>query len=285
MSAATAPSQSRLPVLLILVAALAAALMSQIIHELTHAVAMWTVGNGVNTLQLFAVLPNPVADVNAQLIIAGSAAIVNIVLGGLALLFFHLPNSGRPVTLRLLVMYTAAYMLLAGFGYLMIGALFYDRQAEFFPDWMFVVHALGGGWEVRLPILLIGVIGLFGVFFWLPSAALRFIEKPLEKAPRVRGMFALTMLPYLVINLLLTLLSLSHPLGTLGVVISVFAYWFGNIGFFWAYFIGGMWMDVKKPYVDATVLAAPALPLWLIGLAGMWAVIAFLMLPGIRFGA
>jgi hypothetical protein len=259
--------------------------MSQVIHELTHAVAMWIVGNGVNTLHLFAVLPNPVADVNAQLIIAGSAAIVNIVLGGLALLFFHLPNARRPVTLRLLLMYTAAYMLLAGFGYLMIGPLFYNPQAEFFPDWMFVVHALGGGWEVRLPILLIGVIGLFGVFFWLPSAALRFIEKPLEKAPRLRGMFALTMLPYIAINLLLTLLSLSHPLGTLGVVISVFAYWFGNIGFFWAYFIGGMWMDVKKPYVDATVLAAPALPLWLIGLAGMWAVIAFLMLPGIRFGA
>lgn len=274
---------SRLRIVVILLLALAGALMAQIIHEFTHAAFMWLVGTGVEIVQLFAVRGRPVTDPNALLVIYGSAAIVNIILGLLAVLFFHRPGAPGAAVGRLLLMYIAAYMLMAGFGYLFIDALFYNPTAEFHPDWQNVIHLLGGGWEVRLPILVIGTVGLLGVFFWLPNAALRFVPNPTEKRARVRGMLWLTLVPYIVINLLLTLLSFSHPLGAQGVVLSLFAYWCGYIALFWAFFIGGLWTDVKKPYTDATVLALPTVPLWLIGVAGMWAILAFFMLPGIQF--
>ncbi len=280
-SGSVTPRAFIVPVLLAFVAALA----TQIIHEATHALAMLLVGNGVQVIQLFAVAGNPVADAGAQMVISGSAAILNILIGGLAVLAFYLPAVRAAARARLLVMYLAGYMLMTGFGYFMVDALFYAPDAPFFPDWQQIIYTLGGGWEVRAPLLVIGVVGLLGVFFWLPSAALRFVSVPTDKVVRGGEMLALTLVPYITINILFTLLSLSHPLGVQGVVLAVFQYWFGYIALFWAYFIGGMWTDVKQSYGDASALPAPAFPLWLIGLAAVWAAIAFLMLPGISFTA
>jgi hypothetical protein len=275
------PRMFIIPVLL----ALVAALITQIAHEATHAIAMLVVGNGVQVMQLFAVAGVPVVDETAQMVISGSAAVLNIIVGMLAGLAFYLPAARAAARVRLLLLYLAAYMLMTGFGYFMIDALFYAPDAPFFPDWQQVIHILGGGWEVRAPLLIIGVVGLLGLFFWLPNAALRFVSDPTDKAARGREMLALTLVPYIAVNVIFTLLSLLHPLGVQGVVLAVFQYWFGYIALFWAYFIGGMWTEVKQPYGDASALPAPVLPVWLIGLAVMWAVIAFVMLPGIRFSA
>ncbi|MFQ3647029.1 MAG: hypothetical protein SNJ54_09425 [Anaerolineae bacterium] len=96
------------------------------------------------------------------MVISGSAAIVNIVLGLIAVAVFHgLAQANRPYT-RLLIMYLAAYNLMTGFGYFFVDALFYAPDAPFFPDWQYVIHILGGGWDVRLPLLIIGTVGLLG---------------------------------------------------------------------------------------------------------------------------
>jgi hypothetical protein len=267
--------------LFILLIALTAALMTQVIHEAAHAVAMVLVGSGVDRMQLYAVLGNPVIDPAAQRIIAGNAAIVNIVLGLVCVLaWYQVKSRFYP---RLFLMYLAAYMLMAGFGYLFVDSLFYAPDAPYHPDWQFVIHSLGGGWEVRIPLFIIGVVGLLGVFFWLPSAALRFVSDPTDKHIRQREMLRLTLLPYIVINLIFTVLGVTHPLGAAGIIFVIFPYWFGYVALFWAFFIGGMWTDVKARYRDAAALTTTALPVWMMGLAAMWIVIGFVMLVGVDF--
>jgi hypothetical protein len=268
--------------LYVLIVAFVAALMTQTIHELTHALAMVIVGTGVDRLQLYAVLGNPVEDITAQRIIAGGAAIINIILGLAAVFAFHQLRAG--FYRRLFILYLAAYMLMAGFGYLFVDSLFYAPDAPFHPDWQYVIHSLGGGWEVRIPILIIGVVGLLGVFFWLPNAALRFVSDPTDKQTRMGEMLRLTMMPYIVVNLIFTVLGfLTHPLGAQGLVFVIFPYWFGYIALFWAYFIGGMWTDVKARFADAMQLTTRKLPLWLVGLTATWGIIGFLMLLGLDF--
>jgi hypothetical protein len=92
-------------------------------------------------------------------------------------------------------------------------------------------------------------------------------------------MLRLTLIPYVAVNIAFTLLSFSHPLGLEGVVLSVFQYWFGYIALFWAFFIGGLWTEVKTPYRDGSTLPAGAG--WLIGLGAVWAVLALVLLPGL----
>lgn len=278
-AASASPARKALVTVLL---AFVAVLITQITHEMTHAVAMWLVGTGVETIQLFAVQGRPVTDTNAQMIISGSAAILNIVIGLLCVVLFYTVTR-RKTLARLLTLYLAGYMLMTGFGYFMIDALFYAPDAPFFPDWQYVIHLLGGGWEVRLPLLVIGVVGLLGVFFWLPNAALRFVTMPTDKAVRVREMLLLTLVPYVVVNVALTALSISHPLGIQGVVLAVFQYWFGYIALFWAFFIGGQWTNVKADFKDATAIAHPVIPVWLMASAALWAVVAFVMVPGISF--
>jgi hypothetical protein len=281
-TAATNISSSVVPrTLYVFVVALVAAMMTQIIHEATHALAMVVVGTGVDRMQLYAVLGNPVTDTTAGLIIAGGAAIVNILIGLVAVLFYY--QTKATFYARLLWMYLTAYMLMAGFGYLFVDALFYNPQATFFPDWQYVIHTLGGGWEVRIPILIVGIVGLLGVFFWLPPAALRFVSDPTDKATRQREMLRLTLLPYLLVNVIFTVLGVTHPLGAQAIGLIIFPYWFGYIALFWAYFIGGMWTDVKTRFADASLLKSATLPLWMIGLAAMWAVIGILMVIGLDF--
>jgi hypothetical protein len=267
--------------LYVLVVVLTAALMTQIIHEATHALAMVFVGTGVDRMQLYAVLGNPVTDMHAQRIIAGSAALVNIAIGLVAVVLFYRMKSAYYT--RLLLMYLAAYMLMAGFGYLFVDALFYAPDATFHPDWQFVIHSLGGGWEVRLPILAIGVLGLLAVFFWLPNAALRFVSDPVDKQIRQRELLRLTLLPYIVVNLLFTLFGLTHPLGAEALGLIIFPYWFGYVGLFWAFFIGGMWTDVKARFADAARLTTSGLPLWVMGVAALWIVAGAVLLVGLEF--
>jgi MFS family permease len=232
-------------------------------------------------MQLYAVLGNPVTDPTAQLIIAGGAAIANIVVGLLAVLLYTAFK--RAYYARLFAMFLAAYMLMAGFGYLFIDSLFYNPTASFFTDWQYVIHALGGEWGVRIPVLIVGVVGLLAVFFWLPNAALRFVSDPTDKSTRQREMLRLTLIPYIVVNLTFTLLGVTHPLGAQAVGLVIFPYWFGYIALFWAYFIGGLWTDVKTPFADAPRLAARTLPAWMIGTAATAGAICVILVIGLDF--
>lgn len=277
----TAGHAARASAPVVVLVALTAAAMTQIIHEATHALAMVLVGTGVDRMQLYAVLGNPVIDENASRLIAGSAAILNILIGLVAVLAFYTLRDRFFV--RLFSLYAASYMLMAGFGYLFIDSLFYNPEADFFPDWQYVIHSFGGGWEVRLPLLIVGTVGLLGVFFWLPNAALRFVTDPTDKAVRQREMFRLTMLPYLLVNLTFTVLGFTHPLGAAAIGLIIFPYWFGYVALFWAFFIGGLWTDVKAPYADAVQPLRAALPLWMIGQAALWGVIGFILLLGLDF--
>lgn len=268
-----------------LAAALLGALAAQVLHEACHGIAAVLVGAQWQAFNLFAVLwawpgaPNE----TGMLIIEASPALLNILTGCLAVWLYGRAMKQKRAMPALFWMYFAGYSLFMGFGYLFVDPLFYRPGAEQVGDWQKVVAALGGSWAVRIPILLVGVGGVLWGFFWLARAALRFAADATDKAERVQVALPLLLLPYLVINVLFTILSFCHPLGADGILITVFQYWFGYVGFFWAFFLAAYWLDVNKPLPDP--VAPPEAPqtAWWIAAGLTFALAVAVLLPTIRF--
>lgn len=222
------------------------ALVAQVLHEACHGVAAVAVGGKWRAFNLFAVDWGPeTLEEGRKLVIEASPALLNIVIGLLAAFLFSRAWARRRPLASLFLMYTAGYSLLMGFGYLLVDPLFYQPGGENLGDWKKVIDMLGGSWGVRLPLLLVGTAGVLGAFFWLARAGLCFARDATDKAERRRVARPLLLLPYLVINVLFTVLSLWHPLGAEGIFIVAFQYWFGYSGFFWAFFLAAYWLDVK----------------------------------------
>lgn len=147
-----------------------------------------------------------------------------------------------------------------------------------------MIAFLGGGWEVRLPILLVGAAGsLFG-FFWTPYAAVRLGCGHVDRPSRVRLALSLLLLPYLAVSTVFTILALWHPLGGDGLVLVFLKYWFGYIGFFWGFFITAFWADFKEPIRGLSPLPDRPSPPWTIAaLVALGAAIG-LLLPQLPAG-
>lgn len=269
-----------------LTAALLGVLAVQIMHEACHGVAAVLIGAKWQAFNLFAVQWEwlGAANVTGALVIEASPALLNIVTGLIAALLFGQMWARRRPMLRLFLMYFAGYAVFMGFGYLFVDPLLYEPGGEHLGDWKKVVDMLGGSWGVRIPILVVGAVGVVWGFFWLARAAWRFMTDVTDRAERVRVALPLLLLPYLVLNVVFTILSLWHPLGSDGIFIVAFQYWFGYVGFFWAFFLSAYWLDVKAPVQDASPLP-PAVGLrWTaIALAAL-IVAAGVLVPTVWFG-
>lgn len=274
-----------LVILNILSAALLGALGAQVFHEACHGIVAVLVGAEWQAFNLFAVLwgfPGMPNETGA-LIVEASPALLNILTGFLAVWLFGRAIKRKRVMPALFWMYFAGYSLFMGFGYLLVDPLFYQPGSQQVGDWQKVVEALGGSWAVRIPILLVGAGGMLWGFFWLARAVLRFVTDATDKAERVRVSLPLMLIPYLAVNVLFTILSFWHPLGSDGVFIIAFQYWFGYVGFFWAFFLAAYWLDVNKPLSNPVALPEGSQPVWWIA-AGLTFILAVaVLLPTIRF--
>lgn len=230
--------------------ALIAALAVQIGHEAVHAVTAWLVGARVTWFHLFAV-DSEGASAIGGVVVAASAALVNILVALGCMAAFHRDGLKRRPSARLLVFCLAAFNLFTGFGYLMTNALFYSAEAA--GDWNRVITHLGGGWGVRLPILLVGVAGTAYGFFWVPRAAQQFVADPVDRSQRIAVGRAVLLVPYLAISALMTALAVGHPLGSAnGVVIVGLHYWFGYFALGWGFPMSAFWLTGNLPSRDDT---------------------------------
>jgi hypothetical protein len=257
--------------------ALLAAIVEQILHEAVHGVVAVAVGKQWDALHLFAMATrwqgagNDVADAW----VAGSAAVFNIVTGVGAALALRSPRvfATRPLA-RLWLLYFAAFSILAGFGYLMMDALFYRPGAV--GDWKKVIGLLGGGWQVRGPVLAVGAGGVLATFFWIPSASLEFVG---TGSGVLRRALALLLGPFILVCATLTLLGAGHPLGLSGFIINAIKYWMGYSAMAWAAFIAAGMAKKHPPAPPRSVLPRrPTLP-WLVGLAVVLGLAVWLALP------
>ncbi|MBP1464159.1 hypothetical protein EYB53_000420 [Candidatus Chloroploca sp. M-50] len=276
----------RMLILNALTAALLGALGAQILHEACHGVTAVLVGAEWQAFNLFAVLWDWPGTPNetGTLLVEALPALLNILLGFLGVILFHQSARQQRSMAALFWMYVAGYNLFMGFGYLFVDPLFYQSGREQVGDWQKVVDSLGGSWAVRLPILLVGACGLLWGFFWLARAALRFATDASDKAERLRVALPLLLVPYLVFNVLFTVLAIWHPLGWQGVIIVALQYWFGYVGFFWGFFLAAYWLDVHAPLPNPVPLPDQPQPVWWLaaGLTFLFAVAV--LLPTVWLG-
>lgn len=228
--------------------ALFAALTEQVMHEGTHALAVLLVGANLDAFHFWAVahsfLEPPDGDL-AEGIIASSAALVDILMATIAMI--AISQARLPETLRLFLVYFAAFCLFSGFGYLLVDPII--ANPESLGDWAKLVMLLGGDWIVRAPIILVGATGIVFGFFWFGRTAL-LIQLP-EYTRRKSGLITCIM-PYLVVCTVFSGMSAWHPLGTAGMVTVMMKFWMGYIGMFWGFMIIFVWDDRMAP-ADRTI--------------------------------
>ncbi len=94
-------------------------------------------------------------------------------------------------------------------------------------DWATVIAILGGSWLVRLPIFAIGVVGLLWTFRWLARSTMHFNTAGSDRQGRMRAGASVLLIPYIVLCVTFSLLSLRHPLGSAGTAYTLFKYWLG----------------------------------------------------------
>lgn len=235
--------------------ALVALLLVQVLHEACHGIASLLVGARWTAWNLFAVDHRWVSPINktGEIIIAGNAALINVLFGIICVLLFSQPWTTRWPTLRLFILYAGAYSLFTGFGYLLFDPLFYSPGSSL-GDWRQVISLLGAGWELRIPLILIGAAGYMWAFFWLANSTLQFGGALDKQQQRVKLALPLLIVPYVVVNIVFTILSFWHPLGLAGVIVTVLQYWFGYIAFFWAFFMVSYWMKPPSALPNRTSL-------------------------------
>ena len=257
--------------------AFTAAWFEQVGHESAHGVLATLVGATWTQLNLFfaehawAGQPSPLGEG----ILTGGAAIFNILLALVSMALFKRTKS----TARLFWFYSTAFNLFGGFGYLFTDPLFYQRGGENLGDWKKIVDMLGGGWNVRLPIALIGAAGVLWGFMWVGRNAHAFLPK--EKPERLRTALILLLLPYIVVSLIFTILAFMGPVKIIAPIIAI-KYFFGFFGLGWGAFMSGMWIQ-PSPSLERSGLPESIRWEW-VGAAGALLVIAaFVLLPTIHF--
>ncbi len=290
MSAEPSPTLAR-PGLTLIAIAFVALWCEQVSHELTHGFAALLAGKDWQGISFWAsasawpegVTPSAAGDG----IVAGSAAILNILAAFVSMVLFGGPWArARPLT-RLFLFYFAAYSWFAGFGYLLFDPLFAGEGSA--GDWAKVTMLLGGSWlAVRLPLILIGSAGTISGYFYFGRAGLRLAAYGdsgiAERGRRLKVGRLLFLAPYVAVNTVFTLLALNHPLGITGLVIVAMKVWLGFIGLFWAYMIVFVWMELKDPPADLTPLPAGPLSPRLLALCVVLLVVALLTGPGVALG-
>lgn len=258
--------------------AFTAAWFEQVGHEATHGILAALVGAKWTQLNLFfaehawAGQASPLGEG----ILTGGAAIFNILLALVSMVLFKRTTS----TARLFWFYMTVFNLFGGFGYLFTDPLFYQRGGENLGDWKKIVDMLGGGWNVRLPITLIGAAGVLWGFMWTGKNAHAFL--PAEKPERFRTALVLLMLPYIAISLIFSTLAFTTPYPELGPIIAI-KYFFGFFGLGWGAFMAGMWIK-PSPVLERSELPQFIQTRWFATAVLLLAMAVFVLLPTLNFG-
>lgn len=260
----------------------AAIFIKQVGHESAHGILATLVGAKWTQLNLFYAdsiwLGEP--SLLGQGILTGGAAIVNIILALVCAALFKNKAVASLPTLRLFLYYLTAYNLFAGFGYLFTDPLFYQPGGENLGDWKKIVDMLGGGWNVRLPISLIGAAGVLWGFFWVARNAHAFI--PGEKPERFRYALLLLLVPYLVNSAIFITLGVVGGLPPEVIPIVAIQYIFGYFGIGWGAFMAGLWIPapagLKKSHLREAIPWG-----WVASSLVLLAIAAFVLLPTVSF--
>ena len=239
--------------LLILPIALSAAILVQLFHESIHALTALLIGAKIDYVSFYAIETSwPIAGIDMipfrEALIAGSAAIFNILLAVICIaLFYKIKNPSQ----RLFVFYLGAYSLFLGFGYLLIDPL--RASPDSLGDWAKVVMFLGGSWTIRLLVFLIGGIGTVYGYFWTGSAAQYFNYEEKQKMFNYKRLgVMLCLLPYIIINSILTVIAFAQ--NSEGAFFALFLYWGAYLGLFWAFMIKFVWSKYEGHFQDETYI-------------------------------
>jgi hypothetical protein len=237
----------------ILLTAFLAVSMVQILHETTHAALGLACGASIEVFSLWGVhlgWPSP-PGFWQEIVIAGSAALVNIICAGISQVGLATVH-GKPL-LRLWIFFFGAYSLFMGFGYLLIDPLLFEVKSS--GDWVTVIKLLGGLWSIRLPIFVIGCAGTIYGYFWVGNAARHFtLGDRRTGQQRTRVGLLLCLMPYLMWNGVFSLLAFWHPRGISGTLGILLQFWLGYLGFFWAFMIQFVWSTDGSDLEPATPL-------------------------------
>lgn len=260
----------------------AAIFIKQVGHESAHGILATLVGAKWTQLNLFFADSTWIGEPDqlGEGILTGGAAIVNIVIALIAMTMFAKKSAASNGTLRLFLFYLTAYNLFAGFGYLLTDPLFYQPGGENLGDWKKIVDMLGGGWNVRLPISLIGAVGVLWGFFWVARNAHAFI--PAEKPARFHYALLLLLLPYIVNNLLFITASTIGPLPPEIVPIVFIQYIFGYFGIGWGAFMSGLWVQAPTGLERSEVPESIQWG-WITSSVILLAISIFVLLPTFQF--
>lgn len=261
--------------------AFVAIFINQVGHESAHGILATLVGAKWTQLNLFFAEHTWIGEPSqlGEGILTGGAAIVNIVIALIAAWLFQHKSVASRGTIRLFLFYLAAYNIFSGFGYLFTDPLFYQRGGENLGDWKKIVDMLGGGWNVRLPISLIGAAGVLWGFFWVGQNAHAFL--PAERPERFRYALLLLFVPYVGFSILFTTLAVLGSLPPEIVPILAISYWFGDFGIGWGAFMSGLWIQAPAG-LERSALPESIQWGWVITSIILLSVSIFILLPTIH---
>lgn len=223
-----------------------------------------------------------------KVMFAGSAALMNIVIGFILLIVLKKAKLG-PLSRPLVLMTTMMHFSM-GFGYFIRDFFLYDPDPD--PgvqqgDWAAVYQNFDSNMALRITMLIIGCIGILFVFYIAYRQAFHFISDNNDKKERNRVAMAIYLIPYLVNAVVFTLVELRGPVAQASMesflIISPLINIFGMIGFFWGYmFVAHMVKPRKQNVYYFSPCAEKKIVLWIIALAVL-AFDVFVLCPGIWF--
>jgi hypothetical protein len=234
----------KLNYLQIFISLFVAIILSQFLHELTHAFLGILVG--AENVQVHFFAANALQSINEDeklkvIIVEGSAVLLNIFVGIIALFTFS-----KLAIEKAWIKYTAFLTLIfsfsLGFGYLLFDGIFYSPGTA--GDFKAILDLFDGSLLLRLQIIIIGTIGWIWTLFFASQKAWVFVENESDK---VRSNVRILLVPYFASSVLITLLAfVSHPLGVEGGVIVAMQYFFGNSLLFTGFLMSSYWLDYNK---------------------------------------
>jgi hypothetical protein len=264
------------PVLNVLLVAFVSLFLEQIMHEVSHGLTASAVGARWEKLYFWAADWDwPTGEVSEHgwrsAAIAASGALLNLFVALVCILLFNRVGSEQGF-LRLFLFFLGAYSLFSAFGYFFFDPIFARPDSP--GDLATIVMLLGGGWLVRVPLILIGAAGTLYGYFWMGEAAMQFTTSAVES--KITVGFILCVLPYLTNNLIFSLLAWFHPLGKNGFVATILKLWCGFLGFILAFMINFVWSEPSGSYLNETLMPQQLSRAWLV--VGVVCVIATLVL-------
>lgn len=237
------------------------------VHELFHAITDLAYGDTVICFSAGAVLPGYTLDYSEMpvfhriMVAGGSASIINAIIG-IILIFVVLRVNMRPM-LRLFLIQLMGCHLTEGIGYFLIGGLFGAG------DWGWVFNALDNRPDVitplRIVLIVVGAVGIVGLFFLLNYMSYYFIEDKTNLKERVSVAFKLHLLMLIIgftWGMVATAISPAKESGELNLGIGLL-YNMMWIPFFWGFMFTGV-MKTLPPKESRFLYKLPAKPNFLL---------------------